>query len=79
MVYLSVVVYLYFDDIIYMGSSKSLVANFKAYMVKTFEMIDLGLLHYFLGLAVKQGADVIFVSQQKCAMDLLKRHNIMGV
>jgi len=62
-----------------MRSSKSLVADFKAYMVKTFELTDLGLLHYFLGLAVKQGVDVIFVSQQKYAMDLLKRHNIMEV
>ena len=70
---------LYVDDIIYMGSSNSLIADFKACMMKTFEMTDLGLLHYFLGLEVKQGADGIFVSQQKYAMDLLKRHNMGGV
>lgn len=61
-----------------MGSSNSLVADFKACMMKTFEMTDLGLLHYFLGLEVKQVADGIFVSQQKYAMDLLKRHNMGG-
>ena len=44
--------------------------------MKTFEMTDLGLLHYFLGLEVKQAADGIFISQQKYAMDLLKRHNM---
>lgn len=69
---------LYVDDITYMGSSKSLVADFKACMIKTFEMTDLGLLHYFFGLEAKQGAYGIFVSQQKYTMDLLKRHNMMG-
>jgi len=67
------VVCLYVDDIIYMGSSKSLIADFKACMMKTFEMTDLGLLHYFLELELKQGADGIFV-KQKYASDLLKRH-----
>ena len=72
------VVCLYVDDIIYMGSSESLILEFKSCMMKTFEMTDLGLLHYFLGLEVKQAADGIFISQQKYAMDLLKRHNMFG-
>ena len=41
---------LYVDDIIYMGSSNSLVTEFKKCMMNKFEMLDLGLLHYFLGL-----------------------------
>jgi len=72
------VVCLYVDDIIYMGSSESLILEFKSCMMKTFEMTDLGLLHYFLGLEVKQAAYGIFISQQKYAMDLLKRHNMFG-
>ena len=48
---------LYVDDIIYMGSSNSLVIEFKKCMMNKFEMSDLGLLHYFLGLEVKQGSD----------------------
>ena len=59
------VVCLYVDDIIYMGSSESLILEFKSYMMKTFEMTDLVLLHYFLGLEVKQAAYGIFISQQK--------------
>ena len=47
------VVCLYVDDIIYMGSSESLVADFKSCMMKIFEMTNLGLLHYFIGLEVK--------------------------
>lgn len=43
---------LYVDDIIYMGSSSALINKFKAGMMKMFEMTDLGKLHYFLGLEV---------------------------
>ena len=63
----------YVDDIIYMGSSHSIIAEFKSSMMSRFEMMDLGLLHYFLGLEVKQGEDGVFVSQKKYASDLLKR------
>lgn len=59
-----------------MGSRESIVAEFKDCMMKNFEMSDLGLLHYFLGLEVKQGIDGIFLSQRKYAIDLLKRFNI---
>jgi len=59
-----VVVYLYVDDMIYMGSSESAVVESKACMVNKFEMSGLGLLHYFLGLKVKQGANGIFISKE---------------
>ena len=72
------VVCLYVDDMIYMGSSESIVAEFKDCMMKKFEMSDLGLLHYFLGLEVKQGVDGIFISQRKYAMDLLKKFNMVN-
>jgi len=48
---------------IYMGSNESITTKFKAYTKKKFEMSNLGQLYYFLGLEVKQGADVIFPSQ----------------
>ncbi|KAJ8771692.1 hypothetical protein K2173_026869 [Erythroxylum novogranatense] len=47
-------------------------------MMKKFEMSDLGLLHYFLSLEVKQGVDGIFISQKKYAMDLLKKFNMVN-
>lgn len=66
------VVCLYVDDMIYMGSCESIVTEFKLSMMKEFEMSDMGLLNYFLGLEVKQGVDGIFLSQKKFAEDLLK-------
>lgn len=73
-----IIVCLYVDDIIYMSSSDSLVADFKSNMMKKFEMSDMGLLHYFLGLEVKQGIDGIFISQRKYAIDLLKRFSLLN-
>ena len=58
---------LYVDDMIYVGSNESIVAEFKAFMKKKFEMSHLGLLHYFLGLEVEPGAVGIFLSQRKYA------------
>ena len=65
------IVCIYVDDMIYLGSSESLVDEFKLCMEKEFEMTDLGKLQFFLGLEVKQGEDGIFVSQRKYARDLL--------
>ncbi|KAK9750926.1 hypothetical protein RND81_02G229900 [Saponaria officinalis] len=61
-----------------MGSSESLVVEFKSSMMKTFEMTDFGLLQYFLGLEVKQGIDRTFVSQKKYCIELLKRFNMLN-
>jgi hypothetical protein len=40
---------------------------------KTFDIIDLGLLHYFLGIEILQEKDRILLSQPKYALDLLKK------
>lgn len=69
------VVCLYVDDMIYMGSSE-LVNDFKSSMMKNFEMTDLGLLQYFLGIEVIQGEEGIFASQKKYAADLVKKFNM---
>ena len=55
------IICLYVDDMIYTGSSFSLIEDFKSCMMRNFEMTDLGLLQYFLGLEVIQGEDGIFV------------------
>ena len=58
---------------IYFGFSKSLVDDSKSSMMRNFEMTDLGLLYYFLGLEVKQGEGDVFVSQKKYASNIFKR------
>ena len=72
------VVYLYVDDMIYKGSSKLIVVEFKFIMMRKIEMSDLGLLHYFLGLEVNQNSDGIFISQRKYVIDLFNRFNMLN-
>lgn len=45
-------------------------------MKETFEMADLGVLHYFLGLQVMMRKYGVFVYQQKYVEDLLNRFNL---
>ncbi|KAA0059765.1 integrase [Cucumis melo var. makuwa] len=59
-------------------SSKSLVAEFKSHMKNKFEMTDLGLLHFFLGLEVCQTDGGIFISQKKYVKDLLKKFGMIN-
>ena len=63
------VVCLYVDDIIHMGSNEVLVEEFKTCMMRKFEMSDLGLLHFFLGVEVVQYEEGIFISLQKYGTD----------
>ncbi|XP_058004738.1 retrovirus-related Pol polyprotein from transposon RE1 isoform X1 [Hevea brasiliensis] len=67
------IVCLYMDDLIYTGNSVALIHDFKRIMVAEFEMTDLGLMSYFLGLEVKQCDAEIFISQEKYVNDLLKK------
>ena len=68
-----IIVCLYVDDLIYFGSNHRLLADFKHSMMRNFEMIDLGIINYFLGMQVKQGRGEIFISQEKYAADILKK------
>ncbi|XP_052479548.1 uncharacterized mitochondrial protein AtMg00810-like [Gossypium raimondii] len=42
-------------------------------MQEVFEMTDLGLMTYFLGIEIKQGSDGIFISQQTFASKVLEK------
>jgi hypothetical protein len=53
---------LYMDDLLFIGSSEKMFVEFKQSMFKEFEMIDIGLMSYFLGIEVKQENDGIFIS-----------------
>lgn len=46
-----------------MGSSDFLIIEFKYAIIKKFEISYMSLLHYFLELEVRQGADGTFISQ----------------
>jgi hypothetical protein len=48
------IVVLYVDDLILTGSNAEMIEEFKKDMVNKYEMSDMGLLHYFLGIQVYQ-------------------------
>ncbi|KAL4031555.1 hypothetical protein IC575_009840 [Cucumis melo] len=54
-------------------NDKFLCDDFKNSMKNEFEMSDMGLIHYFLGIEVNQNEGEIVISQQKYAHDLLKK------
>ncbi|KAG6417899.1 hypothetical protein SASPL_120096 [Salvia splendens] len=59
------IVSLYVDDLIYAGNNEEMIKEFKEAMMKSFEMTDLGQMHYFLGIEVNQDEKGIFISQEK--------------
>ncbi|PNX86396.1 putative LRR receptor-like protein kinase, partial [Trifolium pratense] len=52
--YDTLIVSLYVDDLIYTGNNITLINGFKEDMMKTFEMTDLGLMNYFLGIEMQK-------------------------
>ncbi|WJZ98853.1 hypothetical protein VitviT2T_017352 [Vitis vinifera] len=71
-----IVVSVYVDDLLVTGSNEKLVKEFKAEMLKVFEMTDLGLMSYFLGMEVKQDHDGVFISQKKYAKEILNKFHM---
>jgi hypothetical protein len=65
------IVCMYVDDMIYTGNLQ--LDSFKHAMQSEFEMTDLGIMKYFLGIEVDQSTKGIFVCQQKYATDIIKR------
>lgn len=63
------IVCLYVDDLIY----TSMIADFKKSMMTEFDMTDLGLTHYFLGIEVVQSYVGVFISQKKYALEILDK------
>ncbi|KAD4983048.1 hypothetical protein E3N88_19719 [Mikania micrantha] len=64
---------LYVDDIVCTSSSQEMIKEFKASMKLEFEMSDLGMLKFFLGLEVTQKNEGIFVCQSQYARKLLNK------
>ena len=67
---------LYVDDRPIIGSSTSVISTVKDILHDRFSMLDMGPLHYFLGLEVSQDASRIKLSQTKYAQDLFVRFHM---
>jgi hypothetical protein len=67
---------LYVDDILITDCSTSSIAVVKGILHDRFLMMDMGPLHYFLGLEISQDASGIKLSQTKYARDLMERFHM---
>ncbi|XP_022141781.1 uncharacterized protein LOC111012065 [Momordica charantia] len=56
-----VIVSLYADDLLVIGSDNVQIEVSKQERMKVFEMTDLGLIHYFLGMEIHQGQNEVFL------------------
>jgi len=71
------IIVLYVDDLILTGD-ENLIHSCKEDLAKEFEMKNMGLLHYFLGLEIWQRDGELFVSQGKYAREILGNFHIEG-
>jgi hypothetical protein len=69
-------VQIYVEDIIFGGSSHSLVSSFQKMMESEFQTSMMGELTFFLGIQVKQTKQGTFVHQAKYTKDLIKKFNM---
>jgi hypothetical protein len=67
------IVQVYVDDIIFGGSSNSLVARFADDMSREFEINMMGELQFFIGLQIKQSKEGTFVHQAKYTKDIVRK------
>jgi hypothetical protein len=68
----TLVVFVYFDDLVLIGNNPNLIFRLKSKLANTFEMMELGIFHFFLVVQVLPLSDGLFISQCKFLLDLLK-------
>jgi hypothetical protein len=71
-----VILLLYVDDLFIIGE-ESLIIQCKKELASEFDMKDLGLMHYYLGLEVWQKHGEIFLGQGKYAIKILQKFGMM--
>jgi hypothetical protein len=67
------IVQVYVDDIVFGGSSNSLVARFAEDLSREFEMSMMGELQFFLRLQIKESKEGTFVHQAKYTKDIVRK------
>jgi hypothetical protein len=70
-------VQIYVDDIIFGGSSHTLVPRFQEIIENEFQVSMMGELTFFLGIEVKQMKECMFIHQAKYMKDLIKKFNMV--
>ncbi|KAM1143556.1 hypothetical protein ACFX15_031820 [Malus domestica] len=72
-----IILLLYVDDIILTGSNDSLVQSVITQLTQEFDMKDLGLLHFFLGLQIEYQSQRLLVHQTKYIKKILQKANMV--
>jgi hypothetical protein len=75
---IQIYVLVYVDDIIVASSSQDATTALLKNLEKDFALKDLGELHYFLGIEVSKINDGILLTQNKYAVDLLKKTGMLA-
>eukprot|EP00253_Pinus_taeda_P032852 PITA_32852 len=70
------IVVLYVDDVIFTSNDDYVIENLKVVMKEEFEVTDMGLLRYLLGIEVDKNENGIFISQAKCVNEVLEIFNM---
>ena len=71
-----VMLLLYVVDLLLIGKEK-LIKDEKRKLVAEFEMKELGMMHYFLGMEVWQSTNGVFLGLGSCIIEILKRFGMM--
>ncbi|KAM0071898.1 putative RNA-directed DNA polymerase [Helianthus debilis subsp. tardiflorus] len=73
-----VVLLVYVDDIVVTGNNKAAIEHVKNTLRESFQIKDLGLLRYFLGIEVLYSDNGICLSQRKYCLELLNEFGYLG-
>jgi transposase InsO family protein len=69
---------LYVDDIVLTGNNPFFLQQLITSLSQVFELKDMGVLHYFLGLQITRSSQGLTLTQTKYATDLLTKHNMLN-
>ena len=73
----ALILLLYVDDL-FVTCMDGLISDTKRKFAAEFEMKDLGMMHYLLGMEVWQNVDGIFLGQGKYGVEILKRFEMIN-
>jgi hypothetical protein len=71
------VILLLYEDDLFLTGDENLITESKRKLATKFEMKDLGMMHYLLGLEVLQKPDDIFLCQGKYVVEIMNRFGMM--
>jgi hypothetical protein len=71
------IIFLLYEDELLLTGEERLIKDCTKKLVAEFEMKDLGMMHYLLGLEVWQSPEKIFLNQGKYVVEILKRFDML--